>query len=59
MLAEHNIPEDTEAAFIKLNFRKCKWSLCATYRAHSQNHNYFFDNIDKCFMCIVLMKGSH
>ena len=22
--------------------------MCATYRAHSQNHNYFFDNIDKC-----------
>ena len=22
--------------------------MCATYRAHCQNHNYFFDNIDKC-----------
>ena len=48
MLTKHNLPEDIEAAFIELNFRKCKWLLCATYRAPSQNHNYFFDNIDKC-----------
>ena len=47
MLTKHNLPEDIEAAFIELNFRKCKWLLCATYRAPSQNHNYFFDNIDK------------
>ena len=48
MLTKHNLPEDIEAAFIELNFCKCKWLLCATYRAPSQNHNYFFDNIDKC-----------
>ena len=48
MLTKHNLPEDIEAAFIELNFRKCKWLLCATYRAPSQNHNYFFDNTDKC-----------
>ena len=47
MLTKHNLPEDIEAAFIELNFRKCKWLLCATYRAPSQNHNYFFDNVDK------------
>ena len=47
-MLKHNFPEDTEAAFIELNFRKCKWLLCATYRAPSQNHNYFFNNIDKC-----------
>ena len=46
-LTKYNLPEDIEAAFIELNFRKCKWLLCATYRAPSQNHNYFFDNIDK------------
>ena len=34
-------------AFIELDFRKCKWLLCATYCAPSQSHNYFFDNIDK------------
>ena len=44
---KHNLPEDTEVAFFELNFRKYKWLLCATYRAPSQNHNYFFDNIDK------------
>ena len=47
MLTKHNFPEDTEAAFIELNFRKRRWLLCATYRAPSQNYNYFFDNIDK------------
>ena len=48
MLTKHNLPEDIEAAFIELNFCKCKWLLCTTYRAPSQNHNYFFNNIDKC-----------
>ena len=47
MLAKHNLPEDIEAAFIELNFRKCKRFICATYRAPSQNHNYLFNNIDK------------
>ena len=37
MLAKHNLPEDIEAVFIELNFRKCKWLLCATYRAPSQH----------------------
>ena len=48
MLTKHNLPKDIEAAFIELNFRKFKWLLCATDRAPSQNHNYFFDNMDKC-----------
>ena len=48
MLTKHDLPEGIEAAFIEMNFRKCKWLLCATYRAPSQNHYYFFDNIDKC-----------
>ena len=48
MLTKNNLPGDIEVAFIELNFLKCKWLLCATYLAPSQNHNYFFDNIDKC-----------
>ena len=48
MLTKHNLPEDIEAAFIELNFCKCKWLLCATYSTPTQNRNYFFDNIDKC-----------
>ena len=47
-LKKHSFPENTEAAFVKLNFRKYKWLLCATYRAPSQNHHYVFDNIDEC-----------
>ena len=46
-LTKHNLPEDIEAAFIELNFHKSKWLLCTTYPAPIQNHNYFFDNIDK------------
>ena len=41
-LTKCNLPEDIEAAF-----RKCKWLLCGTYSAPSQNYNCFFDNIDK------------
>ena len=48
ILTKHNLPEDIEASFIELKFHECKWLLCATYRVPSQNHNYFFDNIDKC-----------
>ena len=32
MFTKDNFPEDNKAAFIELNFRKCKWLLCATYR---------------------------
>ena len=39
MLTKHNLLEDIEAVFIDLNFRKCKWLLCATYGPPSQNHN--------------------
>ena len=48
MLSKHNLPEDIEAVFIGLNFRKCKWVLCGTCGTSSQNHNYFSDNVDKC-----------
>ena len=27
MLTKHNLPEDIEAAFIELDFRKCKWKI--------------------------------
>lgn len=47
LLIKHSPPENIETDFIELNFRKCKWLLYATYRLPSQNHQYFFDNIDK------------
>ena len=46
-VTKHNLPEDIEAAFIELNFGKCKWVLCPTYCVPSLNHNYCFDNTDK------------
>ena len=33
ILTEHNLPEDTEPAFIELKLRKCEWLLSKTYRA--------------------------
>ena len=39
MLTKHNLPEGIETAFTEMNFRKCKWLLCATYRPISKNHN--------------------
>ena len=47
MLPKHHLPGDIEAAFIELKFWKCTWLLCETYLPPSQNHNNFFDNIDK------------
>ena len=47
MLTKHNLPEDIEAAFIELNFWKCKRLLCSRYRSPSQNYNSFLDSIDK------------
>ena len=41
MLAKHNLPEDIEAAFIELNFRKCKSLLCGTYR-YQTSINWFY-----------------
>ena len=32
-MLKHNLPEDTEPAFIELKFRKYKWLLSETYRA--------------------------
>ena len=59
MLTKHNLPEDIQAAFIEFNFRKCKWLLCPTYRAPSQNHNYFFDNIDEGLDVYSTYEGLH
>ena len=46
-LKKNNLSENIETFFIELNFWKCKWLLCTTYRPPSQNHKYLFDNIDK------------
>ena len=44
-LNKHNLPEDIEAKFIKLNFRKTKWLLLGTYHPPNQTDEYFFRNI--------------
>ena len=40
-------PDDTEALFFEINFRKCEWLLCGLYHPPSQSDQYVFDNSDK------------
>ena len=40
-------PDDTEALFVEINFRKCEWLLCGLYHPPSQSGQYVFDNSDK------------
>ena len=47
MLTKHKFPDDIEALFVEINFRKCKWLLCGLYHPPSQSDQYFFDNLDK------------
>ena len=47
MLTKHKCPDDIEALFVQINFRKCKWLLCGIYHPPSQSDQYFFDNLDK------------
>ena len=46
-LNKHILPDDIEALFLEINFRKSKWLLCGTYHPPSQPDQYFFDNINK------------
>ena len=47
ILTKHNLSEEIEETFLAINFRKSKWILRGTYHPHSQNDQYFSDNIDK------------
>ena len=47
MLIKHKFPDDIEALFVEINFRKCKWLLCGLYHPASQSDHYFFDNLHK------------
>ena len=47
ILTKHKFPDDIEAFFIEINFRMCKWLLCALYHPPSQSDQYFTDNLDK------------
>ena len=46
LLVKHSLPEDIEAIFVEINFRKSKWLLCGAYHPPSQSDQYFFDSID-------------
>ena len=63
MFTKHKFPDDIEAIFIEINFRKCKWLLCGLYHPPSQTDQYFFDNLDKALDVystyeIVLITGD-
>ena len=47
LLTKHKFASDMEILFLELNFRKCKWLLCGTYRPPSQLKDYYFNNLDK------------
>ena len=45
ILTKDKFPDDTEALFLEISFRKCKWLLCGLYQPPSQTDQYFFQNI--------------
>ena len=47
MLTKHNFPDNIEAWFIELNFKKNKWLLGVMYHLPSQSDQYFFNTLDK------------
>ena len=47
MLTKHKFPDDVEALFTEINFRKCKWLLCGSYHPPSQFDQYFLKTLDK------------
>ena len=55
ILEKHIFPNDVESIFLKLNFRKCKWLLCATYQPPSQSDEYFLITLIRALILIVGM----
>ena len=47
ILTKHKFPDDIEALFVEINFRKCKWLRYGLYHPPSLSDQYFFDNLDK------------
>ena len=47
LVAQHTLPDDIEAIFLEINFRKLKWLLCGTYHPPSQNDEYYFNSIGR------------
>ena len=47
MLTKHKFPDPIEVLLIGINFRKCKWLLCALYHPPSQSDQYCFDDLGK------------
>ena len=46
MLTKHKFSDDTEALFVEINFRKCKWLLCRLYHPPHQSDQYLLENSD-------------
>ena len=53
ILEKHKLPQDIEAMFIELNFRKVKWLLFGTYHPPSLNDQYYFEPLDKALDCYI------
>ena len=49
LLRKYELPNDIEAIFLELNFRKSKWLLLGSYHPPSQNDDYYFRWIGSAF----------
>ena len=47
VLTKRRVPDDIEALFIEINFRKCKWFFCGLYQPFPESDQYFVDNLDE------------
>ena len=47
LVENQQLPNDIEAIFIELNFRRNKWLLMGTYHPPSQCSNYFYTEVGK------------
>ena len=50
-LEKHELSQDIEGMFVKINFRKVIWLPFGAYHPPSQNDQYYFEALDKALIC--------
>ena len=56
MLTKHKFPDDTEALFIEINFRKCNWLLYGLYHLPSESTYDVYSTYEKVLEILKLKK---
>ena len=56
LLVNHSLPNNIEAIFVELNFKKRKWLVIGTYRPPSLSQTHYFSNMQKA---IDLYRSSY